>query len=134
MTTLFYILFSSRDNERLDANENNYKIDAWAPFVERAVVSLLRGAYTTLMSECNGITSSICELFWNKTALFAENVKNVVINDELGNPTRVFDDNGDGIAGYNIYSVAFAGDSIYESVSSLKIFHVVFLMYTVNMS
>ena len=72
------------------------------------------------MSECKGITRSICDVFWKKIALFAENVKNVVINVELGNPTKVFDNNEYCIAGYNIYSVAFTGDLIYESVSSLS--------------
>ena len=81
------------------------------------MIGLLRGAYTTLQLTCNGYTGRICESFKNSTKLFAENVRNVVINDELGNPRRVFDDNGDGVAGYNIYTVAFIGDTIYESVS-----------------
>ena len=107
-----------RGTERLDANQN-YKIDAWAPFVEKAVYALLLGAGSTLLSVC-GSTDSLCESFDNSTALLARNVKNVVMKDEFGRPRRVFDDNGDGLVGYNIYSVAFDGVAVYESVSQTK--------------
>ena len=70
----------------------------------------------TLQSTC-GSTGSICETFTNKTALFAENIGDVLINDELGRPKRIYDDNGDGLAGYNIYTVTFTGASNYENVS-----------------
>lgn len=115
------ILFKSnfRGTERLTQNQN-YKIDAWAPFVEKAVIALLRGAYTTLKAVC-GSTDSLCESFRNNTALFTESVTNVELQNKFGIRTRVFDDNGDGLAGYNIYTVSFGGSTIYEAVSAVYI-------------
>ena len=104
-----------RGTESLDTNQN-YKIEAWVTFVERAVFALLIGAYTTLQTTC-GSTESICENFNNNTALFVENVKNVVIKDDLGRSRRVFDDNGDGLIGFNIYTAAFSEAAVYEHVS-----------------
>ena len=108
--------FLSSGSERLSDNED-YKIDAWAPFVEKAVIALLRGAYTTLQQVCSS-ANSLCPAFRNtsSTQMFVDNVRAVELANPFGIRTRVFDDNGDGLAGYNIYTVAFGASSIYESV------------------
>ena len=111
-------MFSS-GSERLSTNED-YKIDAWAPFVEKAVIALLRGAYTTLQETC-GSTNSLCDDFRNtsSTQSFVDNVRAIELANPFGIRTRVFDDNGDGLAGYNIYTLAFGASGIYESVRAV---------------
>ena len=103
-------------SERLDINQG-YTIDAWAPFVEKAVLSLLLGAHPTLQKVCDS-TANICELFNNNTALLVNNIRQVEINDEYGRPKRVFNGNGDGLAGYNIYTVTLKEGTDYEQVRS----------------
>ena len=76
------------------------------------------GAHTTLQATCQ-TTDRLCSAFRNSTQLFADNVRAVQLANTFGIRTRVFDDIGDGLAGYNIYTLAFSAAGIYESVSAV---------------
>ena len=90
------------------------------------MIALLRGAYTTLQETC-GSTNSLCADFRNtsSTQSFVDNVRAIELANPFGIRTRVFDDNGDGLAGYNIYTLAFGASGIYESVRAVYVINLI---------
>ncbi|KAH3700245.1 uncharacterized protein LOC127860900 [Dreissena polymorpha] len=96
--------------ENLDEAKGVYSIDSWAPFAERAVSVLLKGAASTLQKVC-GTALSVCPEYYNSTGVLLTEVKR---QEELAEPQdiatrRVFNDNGDGTIGYRIYAIDVNG-------------------------
>ncbi|KAH3700557.1 hypothetical protein DPMN_075536 [Dreissena polymorpha] len=92
--------------ENLDEAKGVYSIDSWAPFAERAVSVLLKGAASTLQKVC-GTAQFVCPEYYNSTRMLLTELKR---QEELMEPQdivkrRVFDDNGDGTIGYRIYVI-----------------------------
>jgi hypothetical protein len=54
--------------ESLDVYKTDFRIDAWAPFAERAVTALLESAEKALRDKCNGNTGAICFQYRNNTS------------------------------------------------------------------
>ncbi|XP_052255240.1 uncharacterized protein LOC127860953 [Dreissena polymorpha] len=96
--------------ENLDGAKGVFSIDSWAPFAERAVSVLLKGAASTLQKVC-GSTLSVCPEYYNSTGVLLTEVK---LQKELAEPLdttprRVFTANGDGTIGYRIYAIDVNG-------------------------
>ncbi|XP_053408222.1 uncharacterized protein LOC123559795 isoform X1 [Mercenaria mercenaria] len=93
-------------NESLDVYKTEFRLDAWTSFAERAVTALLEGVEKALRATCSGNTAVLCSNYRNSTDLVYEEIKNYERLGSSGFRTRVFDDNGDGTAGYQIYVVS----------------------------
>ncbi|KAH3700533.1 hypothetical protein DPMN_075512 [Dreissena polymorpha] len=98
--------------ENLDEAKGVYIIDSWAPFAERAVSVLLKGAASTLQKVC-GTAQFVCPEYYNSTGMLLTELKR---QEELMEPQdivkrRVFDDNGDGTIGYRIYVIDSNGEA-----------------------
>ncbi|KAK3610906.1 hypothetical protein CHS0354_018813 [Potamilus streckersoni] len=84
---------------------SDYKIDFWVPFVENAVYALMTGASQTLKEQC-GQTKTICDKYRANIMDLVKQIKDVQLNIRgNGNKDSIFDQNGDGLLGYNIYMV-----------------------------
>ncbi|KAH3862845.1 hypothetical protein DPMN_025820 [Dreissena polymorpha] len=51
----------------MDEAKGVYSIDSWAPFAERAVSVLLKGAASTLQKVCG--TQFVCPEYYNSTGM-----------------------------------------------------------------
>lgn len=58
-------MFSFSGKESLDVYTTSFRLDAWTPFAERAVTSILSGTKSVLSDKCNGITTVICDQYRN---------------------------------------------------------------------
>lgn len=105
-------------NERLDELTTNYTIEVWTQFAERAVVSLLQGARQALDKYCNN-SARICDNFRKNTQGFVDILKNQTWKVS-GQTTRIFDNNGDGFAGYRIYMVALDTGGDYRPIGEFQ--------------
>ncbi|KAL5010977.1 hypothetical protein ScPMuIL_013282 [Solemya velum] len=90
------------------ANYPEFEQDIWTPFAMNTLVAYLLGANQTFFSLCGNEAKVMCPNFHTKPQELIKNMKKVEIDTQQnGQPTRVFDDNGDGMAAYTIYNIQF---------------------------
>ncbi|XP_045207831.2 uncharacterized protein LOC123559795 isoform X3 [Mercenaria mercenaria] len=104
------------EKSSLNVYTTDFRLDAWTPFAERAVTALLAGAETVLRDKCDGDTTTLCDMYRNSPHDVFEAIKKVRFRGTNGFDTRIFDDNGDGIADFQIYVVSLEEGSQYKKV------------------
>ncbi|KAL4221471.1 hypothetical protein ACF0H5_019729 [Mactra antiquata] len=103
-----------RGDERLDVYGSSYRIDTWSPFAERAVIALLASARNVLIAKCGGSTS-LCDDFRSNPQALYDELKQYRYQEDT-QFIRLFDNNGDGTAGYTLYTVTLDQTGHYRKI------------------
>jgi hypothetical protein len=100
------------DHDRLAAAmgyQQDY--DSWNPFAINTALAFLIGADQAFKELC-GSGTNLCEEFRNNPKKVIEKIKDVKLDIHgTGNPVKLFNDDGDGSDGYQIYNVQRAMDN-----------------------
>ena len=104
----------------------NYEQDSRVPFHIQAVYALVKGFDAALKQHCGPGATSTCESLTSSRLVSA---MHEVLLDlySTGRMSAVFDDNGDGLVGYNVLKVSLdlsmpeADDVVYEDVSFISV-------------
>ena len=104
----------------------NYEQDSRVPFHIQAVYALVKGFDAALQQHCGPGARSTCESLTSSRLVSAMHGVDLDLYS-TGRMSAVFDDNGDGLVGYNVLKVSLdldtpeADDVVYEDVSFISL-------------
>ncbi|XP_062581388.1 uncharacterized protein LOC134243176 [Saccostrea cucullata] len=91
---------------KAEFNNQDYQPELWTAFAINAMFSLLQGTNKSFADLCGSQSSTLCQKYRKSPKDVYDKIKNEkLVIDENKIPSKVFDENGDGNKGYEIYQV-----------------------------